>query len=205
MSNRNFFFIDWSSLLWDISTYNKSVKSISTLKLNIEKFIRYFISWEFAPLHSYSYVRFSFYFVKNDERVKELLKLPINKDPHMLDYEIKCCGKRLAKSKKVDDWIVEKSPPNYVMERLNKSEKWVDIQICCDILQLVAIWKVDRVFLYTNDSDFVPLCNTIKSFWCNVSLFRLTKLKVNKDLLAVSDSFSIVKSEELKNIFIWKI
>ena len=84
-----------------------------------------------------------------------------------------------------------------VTDRLRRTEKAVDTQICCDALQLAAVSKIDRLFLYTNDYDFVPLCETLKSLGINVNLIRLSKANSNKDLLAHVDGFSCVLEENL--------
>jgi len=83
----------------------------------------------------------------------------------------------------------------------NKSEKAVDTQICCDALQLASYGRLDRLFIYTNDYDFVPLCQTLKSMGSNISLFRLQEKKINKNLVQECDSFSVVPVDQLSSLF----
>ena len=70
------------------------------------------------------------------------------------------------------DWIQKKNPPKSVRDRLHRTEKAVDTQICCDALELAVKGRLDRLFLYTNDYDFLPLCNALKAAGSNISLFR---------------------------------
>jgi len=41
--------------------------------------------------------------------------------------------------------------PSEFRDRCTKSEKGVDIEICCDALKLAALGKLDRLALLTND------------------------------------------------------
>ena len=118
-----------------------------------------------------------------------------------MDIHIKECGKKLTGGSRVDKWIAEKSPPNYILDRLHRSEKAVDTQICCDSLLLAGLGKLDRLFLYTNDYDFIPLCQTVKNLGANISLFRLEDKNLNSDLRKECDSFSVVRPENLENLF----
>lgn len=99
------------------------------------------------------------------------------------------------------DWIQWHEIPDYVLDRLNKSEKGVDVQICCDGLFLAWLWKIDRLFLYANDSDFIPFCKTIKQLWCNISLFKLSSSRINKDIADVVDTLSSVEENSMDHIF----
>lgn len=196
----NYFFIDGSCLLKDIERYNK--KNRFSKKLNLEWFIKYFHK-NFSELHSWEYKRICLYFVEWELRVNKLINCPLKNKPHSLDFEIIYCWEKIKWSKKIDGWLNKKNAPDYVLERLNKTEKWVDVQICCDWLFLAWLWKLDRLFLYTNDSDYIPFCKTIKYFWCNISLFKISDDKLNKDLAEVVDTFSTINNSliEQYNIF----
>ena len=85
---------------------------------------------------------------------------------------------------------------------MNKSEKAVDTQICCDALSLSCYDRLDRLLLYTNDFDYFPLCEELKRNGSNISLLRLSKKNVNKNLVESCDSFSIVMPNDLPTLFI---
>src|SRR5262249_35716472 len=97
---------------------------------------------------------------------------------------------------------VEKNVPRKWWDRVSKSEKGVDIEICCDALRLVSVSKLDRLFLLTNDADFVPLCKTLKELGTNVSLIHLCEFQPpNKAFLDEVDSYDVVPVEILKTLF----
>ena len=95
------------------------------------------------------------------------------------DLEIKYCGKKIPSYRKAEEWLDKYKAPNYVRESLYKSEKAVDTQICCDALVLLSLNKLDRLFLYSNDYDFIPVCQAIKTMWANINLVKLDKDRVN--------------------------
>jgi uncharacterized LabA/DUF88 family protein len=100
-----------------------------------------------------------------------------------------------------EKWLEEEVPPQW-KDRCVKSEKGVDTEICCDALRLASLGKMDRLFFFTNDRDFIPLCKTLKEFGVNVSLIHLSKFtNPNKLLISECDSYDIVNPEHLKTIF----
>ena len=116
------------------------------------------------------------------------------------DVHFKHCGEKLDRSAAYEAWL-ETVPPQW-KDRCVKSEKGVDIEICCDALRLASSGKMDRLFLLTNDRDFIPLCKTLKDFGVNVSLIHLSKISnPNKLLVDECDSYDLFKSEFLKEIF----
>lgn len=208
MSNNNYFFIDGSSLLADISRYNKDNKS--TKKLCIEQFVAYFM-WngifqgkqkEYLWLHGGSYKRIIFYFTKLEHRVEKLIIHHDITKGSWWDISFKYCWKKLKKSNDVDNWLLDQNPPPYILDRLNKSEKWVDITIATDIMFFAGQWKLDRAFLYTNDSDFIPLCERVKDLGCNISLIRLQNERTNNELLQSVDTFSYIDQISILQILV---
>lgn len=197
----NYFFVDGASLLSDVTNIKKR-KVFFSKKLVLKDFVYYFTDPRFRHLHYKSYKRFVFYFVNNEKRIKKDLILPqFDKPNEAIDIHIEYCGKKVKGGAFVDRWIAKNKPPKRVLEQLHKTEKAVDTQICCDALQLAALGKLERLFLYTNDSDFVPLCKTIKTMGANISLFKLEEKNVNKDLIEECDSFSVVWKTELITVF----
>jgi uncharacterized LabA/DUF88 family protein len=196
----NYFFIDGSSLLSDIKRFRTENSELSDKKFNIITFSRLFSSeWNLKQFHSGIYRRIVFYFVKNDSRLVEYLEIPNFKEPGLVeDIQIKYCGKKITSFSRADDWLDKMQAPSYVRDSLYKSEKAVDTQICCDALVLLSLNKLDRLFLYTNDYDFIPLCKAIKTMGCNINLIRLNELRVNGDLVFECDAFFAF---DLKSVF----
>ena len=198
-----YYFVDGSSLIADIKSLRRSNKKLKNKKLSVIEFVNYFIGPKFNSLMGDGYKRFTIYFVSNDDRVGQFFALPNFHNPGEIeDIHIKYCGKRVRGSKSAYKWIERNNAPKSVLEILNKSEKAVDTQICCDALSLSCHNKLDRLFLYTNDYDYVPLCEALKANGTNISLFRLFKKSVNKSLVENCDSFSIVNTSAIESLFV---
>ncbi|MBT3011224.1 MAG: NYN domain-containing protein [Candidatus Thiodiazotropha sp. (ex Lucina pensylvanica)] len=201
MSN-TYLFVDGSSLLGDLHRLRQKKPDLKGRKLDLLKFCNHFVHGPYQAFVGEGYKRFSIYFVKGENRLTEHIILPKFTTPDIVeDVHIRYCGKRLQGSKKLQDWMNNENPPQYVLDRFGKSEKAVDTQICCDALQLASNNRLDRLFIYTNDFDFMPLFDTLKSMGANISLFRLTKDKVNKALVENADSFHVPKAEALEAMF----
>jgi len=197
-----YYFVDGSSLIADIKKIQKAYPDLRNKKLSIINFVKYYTS-RFPYLTDGSYKRFTVYFVNKDERIKGLFILPNMTNPgESEDIYIKYCGKRIKGSKAAYKWLEARNPPKSVLEIINKSEKAVDTQICCDALSLSCYDRLDRLFLYTNDYDYFPLCEELKRNATNISLFRLFKENVNVDLVNNCDSFSVVDPNDLNSLFI---
>jgi uncharacterized LabA/DUF88 family protein len=199
----NYFFIDGSSLLSDIKKYIAGKEQFLGKKFSLATFSKIFHnSYNLRQFHSGSYRRIVYYFVKNDRRVNEFIEIPDFTKPELVeDIQIKFCGKKITSFSKADDWLQEKNAPNYVKDSLYKSEKAVDTQICCDALLLLALNKLDRLFLYTNDYDFIPLCQAIKTMGANINLIRLNELRVNRDLVFECDAFFTLSDEDIEHCY----
>lgn len=89
-----------------------------------------------------------------------------------------------------------------VRDCLYRSEKAVDTQICCDALQLAALNRLDRLFLYSNDYDFVPLCKCLRSLGVNINLIRLSVGRVNKRLAQECDAYSVMPVQQMMECFV---
>lgn len=203
MPENNYFFVDGSSLIKDIVSIKKSIPELANKKLDIIKFSKFFTGFRLGTLHGGIFKRFVVYFVDQENRINDNITIPNFSIPEQVeDLQIKNCGKKVKRGTAVDRWISENNPPTKVLERLSKSEKAVDTQICCDALQLATYGRLDRLFIYTNDYDFIPLCQTLKSMGANISLFRLQAKSVNKELARECDSFNDVPENELSSMFI---
>ena len=201
--DKTYFFVDGSSLIADIKQIQKSNPELINKKLSIVNFVEYFTSNRFERLVGSGYKRFTVYFVNNDERINKYFILPNVSNPgEVEDVYVKYCGKRIKGSKSAYKWLESKNPPKSVFEIINKSEKAVDTQICCDALSLSCYDRLDRLFLYTNDFDYSPLCEELKRNGSNISLFRLSKRNINTELVKHCDSFSVVAPNDLGALFV---
>lgn len=159
---------------------------------------------ELDELHGGSYKRAVFYFPKGDETgVEEFIIVPDHrKSGGARDLHFKFCGHKLKKSVEFDKFI-EESVPGKFQGRFSKSEKGIDIEICCDALRLASMARIDRLFLVTNDGDFIPLCRTIKEFGANISILHLSDVIVpNIDLLREADSYDTIPIAALDGMFV---
>jgi len=188
----NYFFVDGSSLLSDIARFRRELEILPTSRFHVPMFWEHFTGENFRPWHAGDFRRFVIYFADGDPRVETDLFIPDPVVPGAYnDTRIEYCGKRLRDMEKAREWLDTKNAPPFVTECLYRSEKAVDTQICCDALDLVRSRKIDRLFLYTNDYDFIPLCRTLRRAGVNVSLFRFDKERTNKELAAECDAFHV--------------
>lgn len=189
----NYFFVDGSALLGDIVRARRDLSLPSDARIILSMFASYFASGRFGEFHGAGYRRFVFYFVQADERLQSLVVLPDPTVPGaVVDLRIEYCGKRIRQFEQAHQWLEAHGAPESVCECLYRSEKAVDTQICCDALQLAATGKLDRLFLYTNDFDFIPLCRSLRQLGSNINLFRLRGDNVNSALVNECDAFHVM-------------
>ena len=143
------------------------------------------------------YRRVVFYFAEGDPQVEKFVDLPDFGTPGLRnDVEFKYCGRKLARSANYDKFL--QTVPSEFLDKCQKSEKGVDIEICCDALHLAASGRLDRLILSTNDSDFVPLCRKLKVLGVNVSLLRLSEARpVNRELAEACDTYDVIHEPRL--------
>lgn len=199
----NYFFIDGSALLSQIREIQKKLKLSGKRKLDPIKLIDYFCD-HLYQLGSQEYKRAVFYFPRGDEiTINEYLQMPNFKKSGLIrDLYFKYCGQKIKGSAAFNKFVLDKVPKKW-RGHCTKSEKGIDIEICCDALRLATIGKMERLFLLSNDSDFVPLCKTLKDFGVNVSLISLSEIiEPNRLLLKECDSYDVVQKENLQNMFI---
>ena len=199
----NYFFIDGSSLLSQIRELQKVKPVFKNRKLDPILLINYF-TVNLRDLQAHEYKRAVFYFPNGDENtVKDYLIVPSFKKAGLVrDIHFKYCGTKIKGSDAFNKFVTDKVP-NKWKDRFSKSEKGIDIEICCDALKLASTGKMERLFMFTNDSDFIPLCKTLKEFGVNISLIHLSELiPPNVSLSKETDSYDVIKSEELQKMFI---
>jgi uncharacterized LabA/DUF88 family protein len=199
----NYFFIDGSSLTAQIRVLRRKDRSFENRKLDVAKFIQHFSS-KLVELGSHEFKRAVFYFPKGDEvAIEQYLLVPdFNKPGTVRDLSLKFCGYKLKGSAEFTTWV-ETNVPSKWQDRFSKSEKGVDIEICCDALKLASASRLERLFLFANDDDFLPLCKTLKEFGANVSLIHLTDyISPNTSLVSEADSYDVVEAAALQTVFV---
>ena len=198
----NYFFVDGSSLLAELKKVRRSPDIPTNSKFSLVQLASYLTGPRFDGFHARQWRRFVYYFVQDDENLRAAVKLPDFAQPGSVsDMSIEYCGRRIRSFEQARDWSEKNGAPEHVKECLYRSEKAVDTRICCDALELRALGKLDRLFLYTNDYDFVPLCTSLKRMGTNVNLFRLRQDLVNTDLAKVCDAFHVVDEVSLVAMF----
>lgn len=198
--DQNYYFIDGSALLAQIRTLWKKESIYNWRRLDPLKFIKHLV-FSFPELGSANYKRAEFYFPVGEQNMETYLLMPKSTTPGLVrDVHFKNCGEKLDRSSAYEEWL--ETVPSQWKDRCVKSEKGVDIEICCDALRLASLGKMDRLFLLTNDRDFIPLCKTLKDFGVNISLIHLSKFtNPNKLLIDECDSYDLLRPEYLEQIF----
>jgi uncharacterized LabA/DUF88 family protein len=186
--NANYFFIDGSALMAQIRQLQRAQPIYRNRKL--------------CPRRSYK--RATFYFANGDDaNISEYLLLPDHNSPGIIrDIHFKFCGHKLKKSAEFDKFVEENVPQKF-QSRFSKSEKGIDIEMCCDALRLASAARLERLFILTNDGDFIPLCRTIKEFGANISIIHLSGSNPpNAELLREADSYDVVSAHGLERMFL---
>ncbi|HTR26338.1 MAG TPA: NYN domain-containing protein [Terriglobales bacterium] len=204
MADQIYFSFDGSSLIAQVRHLQRAQPAFKDHKLDVNTLItRLTHSFLMRDIMGTGFRRATLYFAKgDDDQVERYLTLPDFAKPHSVrDIEVRYCGVKLPRSKKFDAFV-EKKVPDEFQDRFQKSEKGVDIEICCDALQLAATGHLERLFLLTNDSDFIPLCRKLKELGSNVSLLRLSDTRpVNIDLAQACDSYDVFPLHDVYTSF----
>lgn len=198
----NYYFIDGSALTAQIRVLRRKDRSFEKRQLDLALFILHF-SNRLLELGSQEFKRAVFYFPRGDEvAIEEYLKVPdFNKPSVVRDIHLKFCGYKLKGSADFTTWV-ETNVPDKWQDRFSKSEKGVDIEICCDALKLASASRLERLFLFANDGDFIPLCRTLKEFGANVSIIHLTDyVAPNTSLISECDSYDVIDVKTLHTLF----
>ena len=200
----NYYVFDGSALCAQIRTLRKRNRTFEGRKLDPVQYVNYLHrSGSLADLHGGQFKRATFYFPKGDEdAAADYLRMPKLNTPGLIrDIHFKYCGEKIKGSKPFARWVETTVPPRW-QDRVSKSEKGIDIEICCDALKLVSVSRLNRLFLLTNDADFVPLCRTLKELGTNVSLLFLSEFqRPNEALLREADTYDVVPVAQLQSLF----
>lgn len=201
----NYFYVDGSSLVAQIKRVWSKQGTYKNRKLILANFVSYFISQRFQSYTGGNYKRFVFYFPLGGNEHKEYIVFPNRKiaSGNEDDIQVLMCGKKVPKLSGYSELEthVNRKHPN-LKNVIRRAEKGVDTQICCDAMQLAAAGKLDRLFLCTNDSDFLPLVKVLKTMGSNVNIFHLSSDTKLEDSLAIErDAYHFVDSASLENLF----
>ena len=197
----NYFFIDGSALTSEIRILQRRNPSFRKRRLIADQLLKYYCN-ALQELGTHEFKRATFYFAKGDEvAIEEWVVVPdFHRPGAVRDIHFKYSGHKLKKSASFAEFA-STVPPEF-QDRFSKSEKGVDVELCCDALKLASASRMDRLFLMTNDDDFLPLCRTLKEFGANVSLIHLHDLiSPNLSLIAGTNSYDVVPTEFLDVIF----
>jgi len=199
---QNYYFIDGSALIAQIRELRKTIKSLRNRKLDPVKLIRHF-SVYLTELGSDEYKRVIIYFPNGETTVEDYIVVPNFKKPGLIrDLHFKYCGQKIKGSEAFNKFVSEKVPKKW-KNRFTKSEKGVDIEMCCDAIKLASTGKMERLFLFTNDDDFLPLCKILKDFGTNISLLHLSEfITPNRSLIKETDSYDVISETNLQTIFV---
>lgn len=198
-----YFFIDGSALTAQIRQLRRSDPEFRGRKLCPRRFINHLIS-ALPELHGGEYKRITFYFPKGDETaIEDYLAMPDHRRPgEVRDLHFKFCGHKLKKSTEFEKFVEENVPAKF-QDRFAKSEKGIDIEMCCDGLKLASAGRIERLFLFSNDGDFIPFCRTLKELGANISIIHLSgTVAANGDLLQEADSYDVIAPKALQKVFL---
>jgi len=199
----HYFFFDGSALIAEIRALQESQGQFKGRRLRPLPLVNIFRgSGPLSQLIGQSYRRAVFYFANNDPQVDKYIVIPDMRESGLVqDISFKWCGERLEVPAGYDEWYAKQEPK--FQQFCYKREKGVDVEICCDALQLAALRNLDRLVLLTNDSDFVPLCQKLKAFGSNVSLIHLSSSRsVNEALVKACDSYQVFPESHLDQVFL---
>lgn len=197
MNNKTYFMIDGSCLFAAIRELQRNRIELKDKKLQINKFSDALINkWR---LYVRETIRIVFYFKKNDSRIKNMLFVPDTTIPGTKNHWL---IKEYAESNRtIPENELEKLSKKY-HDVFPRAEKGLDIKLVCDTLQLVATEKADNIVLYVNDSDYIPLFETLQNLGVNVYLTSIdSKKKINKKLAELADAY-LAFDEEIDYIFV---
>jgi len=187
--NRNehgIFYVDGSHLFACIERVKRDHPELASSKLNIERLtfnlitiFRNFIG---------SGIRITYYFRKDDDRIKKYLTISPLHGLHG-HWQIKQCGYNLRRSKAILASELDKLSEEY-RDIYPRAEKGVDMELACDALSLAAGRTAQSFVFLIDDRDYLPLLQAIQRFGANTYIVGLDiKQKVQDSILELADSY----------------
>ena len=196
MDNRGYFIIDGSRLFSSIHELQRTKPEYSGKKLSISLLTK-FLMLKWSPYIGAT-IRVVYYFKQNDNRIKTMLDIPEADEPDKKDHWRKIeCGIPI---KSIPDEELQKIDPKY-REYFTRQEKGLDTKLICDVLMLVANGKASNIVFLVNDSDYLPLFESVQALGGNTYLTALdSSQKIHKKLANLADKYLTLDSE-LDQIF----
>ena len=196
MDNRGYFIIDGSRLFSSIHELQRTKPEYSGKKLSIPLLTK-FLMLKWSPYIGAT-IRIVYYFKQNDNRIKTMLDIPEVDEPDKKDHWRKIeCGIPI---KSIPDEELQKIDSKY-RENFSRQEKGLDSKLICDVLLLVANGKASNIVFLVNDSDYLPLFESVQALGGNTYLTALdSSQKIHKKLASLADKYLTLDSE-LDQIF----
>jgi len=196
MDNRGYFIIDGSRLFSSIHELQRTKPEYSGKKLSISLLTK-FLMLKWSPFIGAT-IRAVYYFKQNDNRIKTMLDIPEADEPDKKDHWRKIeCGIPI---KSIPEEELQKIDAKY-REYFTRQEKGLDTKLICDVLMLVANGKASNIVFLVNDSDYLPLFESVQALGGNTYLTALdSSQKIHKKLANLADKY-LTLDYELDQIF----
>jgi uncharacterized LabA/DUF88 family protein len=177
--------IDGSHLFANIRTIWDDHPELKDLKLRVDVLSR-IMQQQWSP-YTGPTIRSVFYFKKDDKRIEQMLVIPAAGTPNLKSHwTINQCAQS---NPKIPETEIAKINPKY-HDQIHRGEKGLDMELACDVLELVATGKIDALVFLVNDGDFLPLFKAVQRLGANAYLISLdSKQAIQKDLVNQADLY----------------
>lgn len=196
MDDRGYFIIDGSHLFSSIHELQRTKPEYIGKKLSIPILTKsLMLKW--SPWVGAT-IRVVYYFKQSDKRIKTMLDIPDVDEPDKKNHWRKIeCGIPI---KNIPEEELQKLDSKY-RECFPRSEKGLDSKLICDVLMLVANGKASNIVFLVNDSDYLPLFESVQALGGNTYLTGLdSSQKIQKKLANLADKY-LTLDLELDQIF----
>lgn len=197
---RGIFVVDGSHLFASIRKVHDDHKELSGLKLKVDVLTQV-IHQFWTRGYTGPSIRTTYYFKKGDKRIGSLLEVPVASTPgNQSHWQINECAEAVSR---IPESEINKLDPKY-RDQVHRAEKGLDMELACDVMQLVAGGRVDSVVFMVNDRDYIPLFRTLQRMGANTYLFGLdSKQPIQRELVKLADHYHTFDNG-LKRIFGYK-
>lgn len=188
--------IDGSHLFASINSVWRDHPELKNHKLKINVLTRAMVGvW---AQYTGPTIRTIYYFKKGDKRIETMLSIPSASSPNLRSHwQINECAQSV---KTIPASEIAKVDSKY-HDQIHRSEKGLDMELACDVLQLAATGKIDAIVFLVNDRDYLPLFRTLQRLGANAYLISLdSKQAIQKDLVNLADLYQTLE-DNLNEIF----
>ncbi|MBX4190994.1 NYN domain-containing protein [Candidatus Saccharibacteria bacterium] len=188
--------VDGSHLFHSISRVWSDYPELKGKKLKIDELAE--LTHNFWAPYTGPTIRTILYFKKGDDRIRKMLTIPSANSPNLKSHWIinECAQSVDA----IPEEEINKLSPQY-RDQAHRREKGLDMELACDVFQLVASNRVDSVVFLVNDRDYIPLFKALHRLGANTYLYALDKSQpIQKELADLADLYHTFESE-LNKIF----